>query len=46
MIVSESMYIEKKNAERAHNFYKAPSEIKVSLKFSTTTAVYIRNLWK
>ena len=39
MTVSEHMYIaKKKNVERAHNFSKAPLEIKVSLKFSTTTA--------
>jgi len=37
MIVSESMFIEKKDVEGAHNFSKAPSEIKVSLKFSATT---------
>ena len=40
MTVSEHMYIakKKKNVERAHNFSKAPSEITVILKFSTTTA--------
>ena len=41
MIVSESMYIEKKNVERAHNFPKVRSKINFSLKFSPTTAVYI-----
>ena len=41
MIVSESMYTEKKNVERAHNFSKVRSKIKLSLEFSPTTAVYI-----